>query len=176
MTAATLRTSSFIVLATLALLSGCAPTAPAPGSGGGGGDGDGAEGGASGCDGATSAGWEPMVDPALSTHPENGATFGDGSTVEFTYDEFEPERSPTFGYDLGYIQDDGAVIPMGGAFFDNDDAGNFSTSNSVFDSNAFGRYGFMSVSITQDASFDGDDYDAENIVLGVFCVKFAEGD
>ena len=174
MTAASLRTSSILALAALALLAGCAPTAPSPS--GGSDPGDTGGGAAAGCDNATTAGWELTVDPALSAHPENGATFGDGSTLEFTYDEFDPERSPTFGYDLGYIQDDGAVIPIGGAFFDNDEAGNFSTSNNVFDSNAFGRYGFMSVSITQDASFDGDAYDAENIVLGVFCVKFEEGE
>ena len=173
MTAASLRTTSVLALAALAVLTGCAPTAPSPSGGGDSGNTGG--GAASGCDTATSEGWDLMIDPALSTHPENGVTFGDGSTLEFTYDEFDPERSPTFGYDLGYIQDDGAVIPMGGAFFDNDDVGNFSTSNNVFDSNAFGRYGFMSVSITQDASFDGDSYDAENIVLGVLCVKFEEG-
>ena len=175
MTPASFRTTTLIVLATLALLAGCAPTAPTP-SGGGGDDEGGTGAAAGGCDAVTTEGWDLMVDPALSTHPENGATFGDGSTLEFTYDEFDPERSPTFGYELGYIQDDGAVIPMGGAFFDNDDAGNFSTSNNVFDSNAFGRYGFMSVNLTQDVSFDGNAYDGENIVLGVFCLKFEEGE
>lgn len=160
-----------LLATSLLLLAGCAPTTETPsGETGGGGE---AAGGASGCDGVTSEGYDLVSDPALSVHPENGFTWGDGTDVAFTYDDYDPDRSPQFGYELGYIQDDKTVSPMGGGFFEKtDEQGNFHSSNSIFDSNAFDRFGFMTVTITQDPTADEGGIDATTTTLGVYCVAF----
>jgi hypothetical protein len=162
------------LLASTILLAGCAPTTETPG--GSTDPGGEAPAAASGCADVTSEGYDLFSDPAMSTHPEDGFTWGDGTDVAFTYDAYETDRAPQFGYDLGYIQDNRAVIPMGGGFFEkSDEAGNFHSADSVFDSNAFGRYGFMTVTITQDAEAGADGITAETTPIGVYCVKFAEG-
>jgi hypothetical protein len=154
------------------LLAGCAPTTETP-------EGEapaGGEAAASGCDDVASEGYDLFVDDALSVHPENGFTWGDGSDAVFTYDAYDPDRFPQFGYDLGYIQDDRTVSPMGGGFFEkSDEAGTFHSANNVFDSNSFGRYGFMTVTITQDTEAGEEGITGETTPIGVFCVKFEEG-
>ena len=162
------------LLASTLLLAGCAPEATTPGgSTEPGGD---APAAASGCDDVTSEGYDLFSDPAMSAHPEDGFTWGDGTDVAFTYDDYDPDRFGQFGYELGYIQDDRSVSPMGGGFFDkSDEAGNFHPANNVFDSNAFGRFGFMTVTITQDPESGADGLSAETTPIGVYCVKFEEG-
>ena len=130
-----------------------------------------------GCDDATTDGYDEYADPALTTHPESGVTFGDGSTLDFVYADNDESRSPTYGYQLAYIQSDGAVIPLGGNNFYDVVDGAFSTSDPVYDSNADQRYGFMTVTITQDPSIDDDDaIDANTTELGIFCLYFVQGE
>ena len=129
------------------------------------------------CDDATTEGYDEFADPALTTHPESGAKFGDGSTLDFVYADNDESRSPTYGYQLAYIQGDGAVIPMGGNNFYDVVDGAFSTSDAVFDSNADQRYGFMSVTVTQDPSIDDTNtIDGNTTELGVFCLFFVQGE
>src|SRR4051794_14531612 len=59
------------------------------------------------CDEATTEGYEEYADAALTTSPQSGATFGDGSTLDFVYAENDQSRSPSYGYQLAYIQSDG---------------------------------------------------------------------
>lgn len=159
-----------LLATSILLLAGCAPTAQAPSGETGG---EAPAGAASGCDDVKSEGYELFSDPALSTHPEDGFTWGDGTDVAFTYDDYDPDRFGQFGYELGYIQDDRTVSPMGGGFFEkSDEEGNFHSSNSIFDSNAFDRFGFMTVTITQDPSADDEGIDANTTTLGVYCVAF----
>ncbi len=87
-----------------------------------------------GCDDATTEGYDEFVDPALTTYPERGAKFGDGSTLDFVYADNDESRFPTYGYQLAYIQGDGAVIPLGGNNFYDVVDGVFSTSDPVYDS------------------------------------------
>lgn len=158
-----------LIASSLLLLAGCAPTAEAPtGSGG-----DAPAGEGSGCDDVKSEGYDLFSDPALSQHPADGFTWGDGTDVAFTYDDYDPDRFGQFGYELGYIQDDRTVSPMGGGFFEkSDEEGNFHSANAIFDSNAFGRFGFMTVTITQDPTADEGEIDAKTTPLGVYCVAF----
>ena len=160
-----------LLASTLLLLAGCAPTAGTPsGETGGGGESGGT---ASGCDDVKSEGYDLFSDPAMSQHPDDGFTWGDGTDVAFTYDDYDPDRAPQFGYELGYIQDDRTVSPMGGGFFEkSDESGNFHSSNAVFDSNAFDRFGFMTVTITQDPTSDDEGIDASTTTIGVYCVAF----
>ena len=130
------------------------------------------------CDDVTTAGWEEFADPALTTVPERGAKFGNGSaTLDFVYADNDDSRYPTYGYQLAYIQGDGGVIPMGGNNFYDVVDGAFSTSDEIFESNADGRYGFMSVSVTQDPSIDdANNMDAATTELGIFCIYFVVAD
>jgi hypothetical protein len=154
------------------LLAACAPMTANSAGESTGGDGETA-GGGSGCDGVTSEGYDLFSDPALSLHPEDGFTWGDGTDVAFTYDDYDPDRFPQFGYELGYIQDDKTVSPMGGGFFEKtDEEGNFHSVDNIFDSNAFDRFGFMTVTITQDPTADEGGIDATTTTIGVYCVAF----
>lgn len=130
-----------------------------------------------GRDDATTEGYDEFADPALTTYPERGAKFGDGSTLDFVYGDNDETRYPTYGYQLAYIQGDGAVIPLGGNNFYDVVDGAFSTSDPVFDSTADQRYGFMSVTVTQDPSIDDTNtIDAKTTELGVFCLFFVQGE
>ena len=165
-----MRFRGLVAVASVLLLAGCAPGTAVPK--GGDEPAPGGDAAATGCEVSTDDSYQPYSDPALSAHPEDGTSWGDGTKLDFTYDEYDGSRFPQFGYDLGYIQDDGTVSPMGGGFFEKDDAGNFFTSNEVFDSNAFGNYGFMTVTITQDGEGGGG---PATETLGVYCLKFVEG-
>ena len=163
--------STALIASSLLVLAGCAPTAQTPAEGGTGGD---APAASEGCADVKSEGYDLFSDAALSTHPEDGFSWGDGTDVAFVYDDYDADRSPQFGYDLGYIQDDRTVSPMGGGFFEKtDESGAFHSTNEIFDSNAFGRFGFMTVTITQDTAAGDEGITGETTPLGVYCVKFA---
>ncbi|MFC6357200.1 hypothetical protein [Luethyella okanaganae] len=61
---------------------------------------------------------------------------------------------------------------MTGAPFFDVSGGGVSTADKVFLSETDGRPGFFTVTVTQDAAFDGDSYDATVIELGRYCVAF----
>lgn len=128
-----------------------------------------------GCSKAKTADNELFSDPAMTKHPENGVKLGGGATLSFQFAKHDEARHPTYGYDLGYISDDGSVIPMGGNFFHEAVGGVFSTSDSIFNSNADGRFGFMTIQITQDVTFDGSKYAGKTTNLGRYCVQFVAG-
>ncbi|PJJ62034.1 hypothetical protein [Compostimonas suwonensis] len=129
-----------------------------------------------GCAGGTSAGYELFSDPAMSVHPDDGAIFGDGTPLSFAYDAHDESRAPSYSYDISYIQDDGSAVPLSGGIFFEQEGGVFSTTDSVFTSEADGRYGFFTVIMVQDVAFDGDSYDADTVELGRYCVLFATDD
>jgi hypothetical protein len=180
----TLTAASSLLLLSGALLAGCA-TAGAPGApsnGGGNPPADAApadaapagDAPAAGCDDIQTAGWELFSDPAMSTVPEAGAVFGDGSELDFHYDAHDESASPTYSYQLGYIQDDGAVIAMGGGNMVND-GGDLSLTDQVFESNADGRAGVIQVELTQNVTFENGEYTGDDIDLGRYCIAFTLG-
>ncbi|SDZ39727.1 hypothetical protein [Herbiconiux ginsengi] len=175
--------ASFILL-TGAFMTGCASTTPSAGSPGDGGV-DSADappvdpaeadaGAAAGCDDIQTAGWELFSDPAMSAVPEPGAVFGDGSELAFQYDGHDESASPTYSYQLGYIQDDGAVIAMGGGNMVND-GGALSVADQVFESNADGHAGVIQVEVTQNVKFENGAYTGDDIDLGRYCIAFSLG-
>lgn len=152
------------------LLAGCAAGPEAPGDPG---TGSGGAGAADGCGGITTGGWELTPGPPeLSVFPAPGTLIGDGSTAAFRYDDYR--QYDVFSYQLGYLQDDGAVIAMGGGtFFTFDEQGNFVFDQPIFNSEADGRYGVMDVVLNRDGTI-GDDgtLSAATIPLGRYCVTF----
>ena len=69
------------------------------------------------------------------------------------------------------------MIPLGGNNFYDVVDGVFSTSDPVYDSAADQRYGFMSVTVTQDPSIDDTNtITANSTELAVICLFFVQGD
>ena len=161
-----------LVAASLLLLAGCAPAASPTGST------DGSSEGSSG-GGTTEAGGCPVVDgyelfssDLVTSAPEPGAVYGDGSTLSFTL-AMGPGYSPTL--DLTYVNDDGTPVILGGQnLLDNGD-GTYSNNLNVFDFDADGRPGFASVVVVKDDTFEAPagQENASQPILGVYCVTFA---
>ena len=170
----TLAARTALVAASLLLLAGCAPAAAPSGASDGSSDGGSSDGGTS-----TEAGGCPVVDgyelfssDLVTSAPEPGAVYGDGSTLSFTL-AMGAGYSPTL--DLTYVNDDGTPVIMGGQnLLDNGD-GTYSNNLNVFDSDADGRPGFASVVVVKDNTFEAPagQETASQPILGVYCVTFA---
>jgi hypothetical protein len=114
------------------------------------------------CEDNTS-GIELFSDPAISEYPEYGQVWGDGSALVIGYDDYVP--GTTLGYDISYVQDDGAVIPVTGGFFMDDPVGTtFTSTDPLFNSASDGYYGIVDIAVTDDA---GTTY------LGAYCMVLA---
>lgn len=115
-------------------------------------------------------------DPSVTKHPENGAEFGSGQVLTFEYNGSKSNGDPsaTIAYDLYYIQDNGAVIPIGGAPLEGKGAGIFKTASEdrVYRSEVNGKQGFMQIAVTSSAKFDGEKYTAHTVKLGLYPITF----
>ena len=156
-------TKPLILLAASALLlAGCTagPAATHTGdTGGGAGPGTTAKGVP--CEDNTS-GIELSSDVSISQSPEYGQVWGDGSPLVIGYDDY---TNGTLGYDISYVQDNGAVIPVTGGFFPDPEGTTFTSNDLYFDSTSDGYYGIVDVTITTD--------DLETTTLGTYCVVLA---
>ena len=154
-------TKPLILLAASALLlAGCTagPTTTDNDSGSGGDTGGGAIAKGVPCEDNTSD-VELFSDPSISQSPEYGQVWGDGSPLVITYDDYS---SGTLGYDISYVQDDGAVIPVTGGFFPDPDGTTFTSNDLLFNSASDGYYGIVDVQVTTD--------DLTTTALGAYCV------
>lgn len=114
------------------------------------------------CEDNTS-GVELFSDPAISQFPDYGQVWGDGSPLVIGYDDYV--AGTTLGYEVSYVQDDGAVIPVTGGFFMDDPVGTvFTSTDPLFNSASDGYYGIVDVSVTDDS---GTTY------LGAYCMVLA---
>ena len=161
------------VAASALLLAGCASTpAPpdSPDAEGGGSTSSGSETAAGGC--PVIDGYELFSSDLVTSAPEPGAVYGDGSTLSFTL-AMGAGYSPTL--DLTYVNDAGTPVILGGQnLLDNGD-GTYSNNLNVFDSDADGRPGFASVVVVKDDTFEAPagQEAASQPILGVYCVTFA---
>jgi hypothetical protein len=171
------RAASIALLAaSTMLLAGCqAPAAPAPQ----GADGESVDQGTSeqtsaskgpSCEENTSD-VELFTADGVSNPPENGQVWGDGSELSFDYAGFI--EGGTLGYEISYVQDDGAVIPVTGGFFEAPTGSTFSSSDPYFDSTSDGYAGIVSVTMTSNVEFDGDNYTSDSTDVANFCVLLA---
>lgn len=156
-------TKPLILLAASALLlAGCTagPTASDPGDGGDpAGPGTTAKGVP--CEDNTS-GVELFSDASISQSPEYGQVWGDGSPLVIGYDDY---TNGTLAYDISYVQDDGAVIPVTGGFFPDPEGTTFTSNDLLFNSASDGYYGIVDVTITTD--------DLTTTPLGAYCMVLA---
>ena len=170
----------------VAALAGCATSAPAAAPPSGESDdaatyaaaGSGAT--AADCSGATTDGYDLFLDPALSVEPAGDVLplQAEGDTISFTY-AGDLSGSPTFSWDISYIQPDGGeVSPVGGAPFFDESGGTFSVSGPQSPVGAEGGPypGFLDVIMVSNARFDDEtqSYTADQTVIGRVCVLLAE--
>lgn len=114
-------------------------------------------------------------DPSVTEHPDNDVRFGNGQTLTFVYDGSKTgnEESATLSYQLYYIQDDGKVQPMGGGNVEGKGSGTFTLSDSVFNSSAKDKKGFLELIGTYDTSFsETTGFTGKNVTLGMYSVDF----
>lgn len=124
--------------------------------------------------------YDLFSDASVTKHPESGAKFGNGQTLTFEYDgsKTEHDEYTNLSYQLYYIQEDGKVQPMGGAVLDGKGEGTFSTSNSVFNSSAKDRKGFLELIANYQSPSDAGQKDASGlpkvreVKLGMYSITF----
>ena len=161
------------VTASALALAGCTgtPAQPdSPNAEAGGGATGGAETSAGGC--PVIDGYELFSSDLVTSAPEPGAVYGDGSTLSFTL-AMGAGYYPTL--DLTYVNDAGTPVILGGQnLLDNGD-GTYSNNLNVFDSDADGRPGFASIVVVKDDTFEAPagQETASQPILGVYCVTFA---
>ena len=106
---------------------------------------------------------ELFSDPSISEFPAYGQVWGDGSPLVIGYDDYVP--GTTLSYEVSYVQDDGAVIPVTGGFFMDDPVGTtFTSTDPLFNSASDGYYGIVDIAITDDV---GTTY------IGAYCMVLA---
>ncbi|MBP6962239.1 hypothetical protein KBB49_01740 [Candidatus Saccharibacteria bacterium] len=120
--------------------------------------------------------YDLFSDPSVTEYPEKGALFGNGQTLTFEYDGSKSanDEYATLSYQLYYIQEDGKVQPMGGGNMDGEGGkGTFTVSNSVFNSSAKDRSGFLELQVTYSTSLEeNNDIAGKTETLGMYSVKF----
>ncbi|MBU1586953.1 MAG: hypothetical protein KKH51_03290 [Actinobacteria bacterium] len=169
----TLTRPAWITIAAVSalLLAGCASSAPSNDGGGttdtDPGTSDSAAGGCPATDG-----YEEFSSDLITSAPESGAVYGDGSTLTFGL-AMGAGYYPTL--DLTYLTTEGTPVILGSQnLLDNGD-GTYSNNLNVFDSDADGRPGFASVVIVKDDTFDSPagQESASQPILGTYCITFA---
>jgi hypothetical protein len=119
--------------------------------------------------------YDLFSDASITKNPDNDVLFGNGQTLTWEYDGSKSENDPyaTLSYQLYYIQDNGAVIPMTGGNVEGKGSGTFTLSDKVFQSNAKDRKGFLELIVTYDTSAaESGQISGKNVTLGMYSVKF----
>lgn len=114
-------------------------------------------------------------DASVTKKPSGETEFGSGQTLTFEYDgsKSDNDEYAKLGYELYYVQDNGKVIPMTGGFLTGTGSGEFSTSDSVFKSEADGRKGFFELTVTYGTSADATGkISGTTTKLGMYPIKF----
>jgi len=155
--------ASLFAVAAVAVLAACTTGTPSAG-----GDSSGS-GDASASDDScpTVAGLEYFSDPLITTTPEEGQIFGDGTSITF---EGPTDIVPQ--YLLHYVDDDGEAHEISNSAFDpSAPEGTYTTVNSVFDSDANGHPGIFELFTVEGAGISGGKVVGDTVVLGRYCVS-----
>ena len=173
------RVSTAAVLALVfACLAGCAPTAPddvAPSDQGGTeqtetGTDDGGNTTAGRCPTPTEADLQPFSSDLVTEPIPDGAVYGDGSEISFTTSLGEGLYP---GFELLHFVGDALTTGTAGNWEDAG-GGKYTTNLNVFDSDLDGQPGYIEVSAIPDGvTFDGERYDGDNVILGIYCITYA---
>jgi hypothetical protein len=118
-------------------------------------------------------GYELFSESSVSAAPDDGAVFGDGEhQLEFVDDAFDEAGSPTYTYDLSYVDGEDA-FPISGGVLEGD-GGAVATVDSIFTSEADGKAGIFTLIRTENGEITDDgSLDADVTPLGRFCITIA---
>lgn len=173
-----MKAASLVVLSVL--LAGCAPGAAPAGSGEGSASGD--QSTASGSDSAPEGGdcagdldadLKPFSSDLVTEPIPDHAVYGDGSEISFTT---SLGAGLTPGYELLKFVE-GTPTSYTGGFWEDAGDGRYTLNLNVFDSDLDGKEGLIEVTAFPDGvTFDGERYEGENVVLGIYCVVYAVGE
>lgn len=108
---------------------------------------------------------------ALVTEPiPSGATYGDGSEISFTTSLGEG-LYPMYEL-LEFV--DGVPTSSTGGTWNDVGGGRYTNDLLVFDSDLDGQPGLIEVTaIPEGATFDGERYEGDTVVLGIYCITYA---
>ncbi|MGX5682456.1 hypothetical protein [Schumannella luteola] len=108
---------------------------------------------------------------ALVTEPiPEGAAYGDGSEIAFTT-SLGAGLNPTYEL-LQFV--DGVPTSNTGGIWDDAGDGRYTNNLLVFDSELDGQAGLIEVTAIPDGvAFDGERYDGDTLVLGIYCITYA---
>ncbi|PRB09974.1 MULTISPECIES: hypothetical protein [unclassified Microbacterium] len=173
-----MKVAAVLVLAVL--LAGCASGA-AP-AGGGEGSASGAQSVESGgddaavggdCAGDLDADLKPFSSDLVTEPIPDHAVYGDGSEISFTT-SLGADLAP--GYELLKFVD-GTPTSYTGGFWEDAGDGRYTLNLNVFDSDLDGKEGLIEVTaFPEGVTFDGERYEGDNVVLGIYCVTYAVAD
>lgn len=119
--------------------------------------------------------FRPFSDASITKHPADGAEFGNGQILTFEYSGAQSNKDPNavIRYDLYYVTNDGAVVPLGGNQLDGQGSGVFTTPNSVYirQANTNGKDGFIRLTVTRQTMRGGQVFRTYTKRLGVYPIK-----
>lgn len=125
---------------------------------------------ASGCNAALPEDQRPFSSKLVTVPIPDRAVYGDGSKLEFTT-SLGADLSPM--YEIWKFIDNVPVAYTGGAWEDAG-GGRYTTALNVFDEDLDGQEGLIKVTAIPDGvTFDGERYNGDVVVLGIYCITFA---
>jgi hypothetical protein len=172
-----------LLAAVLVSLTGCAPTSPGDTSPPNQSSTDGAttepsetdsdageSSTAGGCPVPKEADLQPFSSDLVTEPIPDGAVYGDGSELRFTT-SLGAGLYPN--YELLYFVGDVLTTSSSGNW-DDAGGGTYTANFSVFDSDLDGQPGYIEVSAIPDGvTFDGERYDGDIVILGIYCITYA---
>ncbi len=164
--------STLVVAASIGLLASCAPTGGTGGTGDTSGDGgDSGGGSAAGCEAYDGTEVAPFSSSAVTSAPEAGAVWGDGSALSF---EMTPEASALLPQITFYSLLDGTVVDEASSVLTETPEGSntWVTDLNLFNDDQEGQPGIAQVFTVSDQQIDGALNEGQNLVFGRYCVTF----
>jgi hypothetical protein len=152
----------------IALLAACTPGGAAPDTGSGGDTGSG-DGGTTNAGDCSEFGEEfaPFSSDLIAS--QSGDVWGDGSAFAVQLSDEAIAAGVLPLVDFLSVVNGGPQIASSQVFDDLGD-GSFSNNLNLFDSQFDGQPGIAQVSTITDATFDGEKYDGDTLILGNYCV------
>jgi hypothetical protein len=161
-----------IAAASVTLLAACAPTGGATGGdGGGSSDGGGTAAGGADCSIFDGTEAEPFTSSLITSAPESGAVWGDGSSfaIQLSDEAISAGLLPQVEF-LTFFN--GGLQTETSQIFDEDGAGAYSNKNNVFNDDLEGQPGIAQVFAISDATFDGAVNSGQELIMGNYCVTY----
>ena len=125
---------------------------------------------AGGCPTPAEADLQPFSSDLVTEPIPEGAVYGDGSEISFTTSLGEGLYP---GFELLYFVGDALTTSTAGNWEDAG-GGKYTTNLNVFNSDLDGQPGYVEVTaFPEGVTFDGERYEGDELVLGIYCITYA---